>query len=668
MPDNSGADIQTIDCFNDIVNKYWQNAPGQPTGFPVDGLGDKQNPRPYNLIDNSSTQNEIDAAVEAAKQTGFGTGQSLTLYTDNYLRWYHGPKESVEQTRLQIAKQVISNTVITTPTVDFGVAVFNINYPGDSSHGGRIISGIKQMTDDNKANLLQTINNLDPKTNTPLCETLYEAKQYFSGSDLIYGDKDKKPSGYDYKANRPPRDTTIENNKKYLSPFKACQNQAFVIYITDGVPTEDKNANSKVLNLPGVDDRVFEWDIIVEDDGDTETQSYKSYLPNLAEWMFKHDVNSNLPDKQTVKTFTIGFSAGAKDAAPVLSAAAKRGGGQYFAASDAAQLQSALQQVFSQILEVNASFTSPSIASNNFDRTQTFDAVYYAMFLPNKGPRWMGNLKKFKVTGSGDIRDKKNKDTIGIDGNLSSSACSYWTADAVCASASDGDGNDVTIGGVSEMLRQTSSRKVLSDFAGNGADLAVFSVANAIARAGNETRLAEHMRVDKTQLAGLFDWAKGIDVDDDDADGSTTDPRWDIIGDPLHSKPLAVNLGTVQSPDIRVLMGTNHGQLHMFKDAGNTVSESWAFLPYELLPNLTELKANVPTGVHSVYGIDSSPIAYVETTAQQVKKPGFLWGCAGEGALIMHWILPSPITLSLCGVLVLIHWEWLRWAKVGLNL
>ncbi|WP_232504334.1 hypothetical protein [Shewanella benthica] len=533
----------------------------------------------YTEVDNDSLSSDFDAAIEKAQLTAFGTGQTITLYTDNYLRWFHGDKELVPKTRLEVAKEVIKNTIVTTPSVDFGLAIFNMNYRDEGDRdGGRIVSGIKTMTEANKVSLLSTIENLPASTNTPLCETLYEAYRYFAGKGVYYGNDDSNYSNW-YRANRPPRDTSIEDNGKYISPFKECQNRAYVVYITDGVPTVDQSANSKIKGLPGVSS---------SDKFVNTSPNFTSYLPALAGWMNTNDVNTNaaFPEMQSVTTFTIGFSDGADDAAPLLTKTAELGGGEYYSAKSATQLQAALSQVFSQILEVNASFTSPSIASNNFDRTQTFDSVYYAMFLPNKRPRWMGNLKKFRVTGGGEIVDKNGELAIGSDGNLKSSACSYWTSNSVCLSSSDGgDGNDVRTGGIAHVLKTGGNRTLYGNF-GSGGGLESFTKSNASNVAGGDDALASYMKTDVDQLAKLFDWAKGIDVDDDNGNNSVVDKREDIIGDPLHSKPLAINFGTSSSPDIRVIMGTNHGFLHMFKDSGADVTESWAFMPYELLPNI----------------------------------------------------------------------------------
>lgn len=619
VPDNNGANINIIDCFDDIEGGKWRNATGQPNGFPVDSAGNKRNPVRYTEVDNGSSGSGFDAAIEKAQLTAFGTGQTITLYTDNYLRWSQGDKELVPTTRLAVAKEVIKNTIVTTPSVDFGLAIFNLNYRDEGDRdGGRIVSGIKTMTEANKVSLLSTIENLPASTNTPLCETLYEAYRYFAGKGVYYGNDDSNYSD-GYRANRPPRDTSIEDSGKYISPFKECQNRAYIVYITDGVPTVDQSADSMIKGLTGVSS---------SDKFVNTSPNFTSYLPALAGWMNTNDVNTQaeFPQKQSVITFTIGFSDGAYDAAPLLTRTAELGGGEYYSANSATQLQAALSQVFSQILEVNASYTSPSIASNNFDRTQTFNSVYYAMFLPNKGPRWMGNLKKFRVTGGGDIVDKNGALAIGIDGNLKSSACSYWTPNSVCSSSSDGgDGNDVRTGGVAHVLRTGGNRTLYGNF-GSGGGLEAFTKSNASNVAGGDDALASYMKTDVALLAKLFDWARGIDVDDDNGDSSVVDKRKDIIGDPLHSKPLAINFGTSSSPDIRVIMGTNHGFLHMFKDTGVNVTESWAFMPYELLPNITELRANVPTGLHSVYGMDSSPVSYVKTGSAGIEKA---WVFAG---------------------------------------
>ncbi|WP_299002702.1 PilC/PilY family type IV pilus protein [uncultured Shewanella sp.] len=612
LPDELNSSVYTVDCYEDFENSEaleFVNASDMAQGLPVDSLGSQASPIPYTYVNSDSSEADIASALNKAKLTNLGIGKSVTFYTERYVTWYHSDKELLTSTRMEIAKRVIEDTIVTTPSVDFGLAVFNgARY--DTYNGGRIVSGIQRLSIDDKIALINTVNSLSDGGSTPLCETMYEAYRYFAGLSVQFG--------YEDSGSIPYRDTSIELDGSYISPFDAsqCASRVYVVYMTDGAPSNDDDANRDIRRLPGyrATERV---------DG--------SFFPALAGILNREDVNTHLAGEQYVTTFTIGFSEGAADAAPILQAAADYGGGLYFSANDASQLQAALQQIFSQILEVNASFTSPSIASNNFDRTQTFDSVYYAMFLPNKGPRWRGNIKKFKVTSTGDVVDKNDVLAIGPDGHLKSSACSYWTSNTTCSTASGGgDGNDVRIGGVVEHLALNTSRLLYGDFGSSGA-LMTFSKANAASRAGSEDALASYLGVASAQLDELFNWAKGQDVDDDDNDGSTSDRRLDIFGDPLHSKPLAINFGTPTEPDLRILVGTNHGALHMFKDTGDEVFESWAFMPYELLPNLVDLKVNVPTGVHSVYGLDSPAIAYVESGSEGIEKAWVFFGMRRGG-------------------------------------
>lgn len=637
----NGGSILAVDCFEDIQEDKFGNAASEAQGLPVDSLGTPNKPVRYTAVNANSSDSAKAAAKAKAENTGFGTGKVVTVYTEDYLNWLHGPKTKVNKTRLALAKDAIESVILTTPGVDFGLAIFNMNGPDEGKRdGGRIISGIKPMSAQAKIDLLSGVNDINYAQNTPLCETLYEAYRYFGGQSQYFGDDDSDYHYYDqwgryqgtYQANRNPftdPEALVKGTNNYNSPFKRCQNEAYIIYITDGEPTLDNAANNLVEQLTkGVG---------------KHTSRPVSYLSALSGWMRNEDVNPNSSGKQTVRTFTIGFSEGAASAEHLLKQTAENGGGKYYDATDASKLRSSLQTALNNILEKNASFTSPSVASNNFNRTQTFDSAYYSMFLPNKGPRWLGNIKKFKVTSSGDVVDSKGNNAIGEDGNIKADACSYWTPADECAAG--GDGNDVKRGGVLASMQQANSRTLYSNL---GTGLSPFTLSNASRKAGGNARLAFYMGVDETELTNLFDWTKGIDVDNDKnqdlgaVSGATPNWRTDIMGDALHSKPLALNFGSEDKPDIRILVGTNHGFLHMFKDEGNAVSETWGFIPYELLPNLRDLKANAPTGVHSVYGIDGSPVAYTKMQGKRVEKAWVFVGMRRGGNAYYALDISSP--------------------------
>lgn len=590
IPDNNGANIEIIDCLDDIQKSNSSN-PGKDKdgnilsdGFPIDGAGDKKDP-----IYHDADVNKASAA--------FGSGEVITLYTDNYLRWYHSEDiPNVSKSRLQVAQEAINQVINSTNAADFGIAVFNRNsdYYDTKRNGGRIIFGIQQLTDAARTDMTTTISGIEADTWTPLCETMYEAYRYFSGGGVYFGDDDTP--------HKPSRDNSIESSGSYISPFNDdCNGQVNIVVVTDGAPTRDSRADILVSGLPGVGSKFN-----------------GNYMPALAEWMHNNDINTNVEGNQFANTYTIGFASAASDpsAEPILVETAKRGGGEYISAGDPNQLVAAFQQALTAILNDTATFTSPSIATNNFDRTEHLDSVYYAMFLPGAGPRWRGNLKKLKITG-GAVVDRVGAVAIDESGNIKDSAKTFW--------GSSTDGNDVTKGGVAEYLAGVTTRTLYSDV-GSGGGLTALTQTSAATFAGGDAALATYMGAAQADLPDYFNWLKGIDVDDDDNDSSTTDRREDTFGDPLHSKPLVINYG---SDDLRIVVGTNHGFLHMFKDSGSTVSESWAFLPYELLPIITKIRDN--TGSQKAYGIDGSPSVYVDDK----DGDGIIEAASGEKAWLV---------------------------------
>lgn len=586
IPDNNGANIEIIDCWDDIQLARPENAgilkdgTPLPDGYPIDGEGSKRNPVYFTPNINQTN-------------TALGTGEVVTLYTDNYLRWYRNETlATVSRTRLEIAQETVTSLIESAPSIDFGLQIFNLDFPFEGSRdGGRVVFGIQDSNDVARNKLKNIINNqIRAETNTPLCESLYEAMRYFGGKSVYFGDDDSNFSFW-YKGNNPPRDTTIiSSSSTYISPYTGCNNEVYVILITDGVPSLDNSADNLISALPNIG-------------APLSVNGINNYLAALAGWMHTNDINSSLDGIQTATTFTVGFSSGAESAAPLLLEAAELGGGKYYSARDSFSLLSALQSALIEILRVNATFTAPSIASNNFDRTETLDSVYYAMFLPDRGPRWQGNIKKLKLK-EGEQVDRNNVLAIDDEGNIEATAKTFWST------SNSPDGGNVADGGVAEMLRNKTTRTIYSNLETNGA-LTNFNKVNASTALSGDTELANFMGVNEADLDSYFQWAIGKDIDDSDNDGDVTDIRKDVFSDPLHSKPLIVNYGgSANNQDIRIIVGTNSGMLHMFKDAGNTVDETWAFMPKEFLPNIAALRSNF-AGTDKIYGLDGSATVYV---------------------------------------------------------
>lgn len=593
IPDNNGGNINVIDCQDDVIALNDKNAGikknnGTVTslsdGYPVDGKGNKGSPEYH-------TNNANDSNV------AWG-GPLVTLYTDNYLRWHQSTASTkVTKTRLAVAQESVTSLIYSAPYVDFGLQVFNNNSDGANKDGGRIVHAIQESTLASRAVLVDIINNkITGKTWTPLCETLYEASRYFAGKGVDFGDNDDVT---------PKRDKSIENSSKvYQTPFSACANRVYVIMITDGEPTWDINADTKIRSIPESGQTAMGNTYKVSNPKSWDRGN--SMLPALAEWMFNNDLNSTLDGKQTSQLFTIGFGQDAKDdAEALLTEAATLGGGKYFYAEDTASLTEQLTKVLESLDPSNDTLTSASVASNNFDRTQTLDSVYYAMFQPDRGPRWQGNVKKYRLKNKVQ-KGKGNKDAITSDGYFSEEATSYWS--------SEKDGNTVGKGGVAGMLQDlTSKRTVYSDLGPSGA-LVELTRANAISTNafGSSAALAAALDVvdDNDIIDEHLDWAMGINVDNaKPQDWGVGDPipymRPDVFGDPLHSKPVVINYG---NDNIYIVVGTNQGALHLFKDEDpesttGKVTETWAFMPKDFFPKIKALRENFATS-EKVYGID----------------------------------------------------------------
>jgi type IV pilus assembly protein PilY1 len=602
MPDNNGANVEVVDCEDDVnlvPETYTPTIdssinlginPGTGSTFSADGKDG------YPVNSKGTKKDPIYFGTLAESQSGVSwSGQLVTLYTDNYLRWHHG--ETIDQTlksRMDIAQDSVSKVIKSAPSIDFGLQVFNYN-SSSSNSGGRIVAGIKEMNATNQANLLSKIDGLTPETWTPLCETLYEASLYFAGKPVDFGNDDN--------SSEPKRDTNIEQGTSYITPFSSCNSKAYVILITDGSPTYDNDADTEIKKLSVVEDGttvVFSGSSYPVSTG-YDTQPY-NYLASLAGWMNEHDINAHLEGKQTVDTFTIGFSEGAEAAEPLLKEAATLGGGLYFKAEDSIQLTAALLGALENLEPSNDSLTSASVAANNFDRTETLNSVYYAMFDPQNGPRWQGNLKKYKVVNGIQVGREGKPALDEESGHFSENVTSFWST------SNSKDGDSVAKGGVAEMLSKKTTRVVYSDIGTSGA-LELLTKELAGTSFGGSDKLATEMGVVEDEIDDYLDWGKGKNTDSEKLeDGTIPIIRPDVFGDPLHSKPLVVNYGS----SVRILIGTNAGALHMFEDKSDgSVDETWAFMPKEFFSNIKPLRDNY-SSADKIYGVDGRITSHIE--------------------------------------------------------
>ncbi|MCQ8889029.1 PilC/PilY family type IV pilus protein [Pseudoalteromonas carrageenovora] len=517
------------------------------------------------------------------------------------------------------AAQFAMNKVVSDneDTIDFGLMRFK------STTGGYIVNGVGS----DSSVVRNSIAALPADGGTPLTETLWEAYLYITGQGVQYGleattlERDTsaelrtgsqytevecdwvwkgRRSGWVYEC-----ENVVKDNYQYtyISPFEdsdaeaiRCDNSINIIYMTDGDPSGDNDSDSQIS---------AEHEKYFGEGLNWNTDSYySSYLHQMAKIIHgTSDVTVDLypstPDiHETGRLYTIGFGSGmSASGQELLRRAASLGGGENLPASTPDELSNSLNSAISRIREVNDSFSSPSVASNNVDQTRSRDAIYFAMFYPETNTRWGGNLKKLKVSGS-EIVDSADNTALDSDGLIDTDAKTFWLPDGQSA-----DGNLVAQGGVNYHLATLTGtpaedrRNLYTDKQGDIVDFTTNIVSDILDLVTNNPI---------SLSSSDIEWAMGIDVDDEDNDGSNTDQRSDIFGDPLHSKPVAIDYG---NDDIRILIGTNAGFLHMFKDddTNNEVSESWAFIPSDLYDIIQPLR-NEDTG--KVYGMDGPISVY----------------------------------------------------------
>ena len=229
---------------------------------------------------------------------------------------------------------------------------------------------------------------------------------------------------------------------------------------------------------------------------------------------------------------------------------------------------------FSCAMNSARSFTKPAIAVNSFNRTRHLSDIYLVSAEPRFQTHWPGNLKKYRVSSN------------GID-----YSSEFWAAgDQIPAPTTRNLYSNIV------SLDLTVAGNAIKN--GNDAlEPAVFGLTGAAA---------------EPTLEELVDWARGADVRN--ADGNSTTGRRDTMGDSLHAQPAAVVYGgDASNPDTIIYSATNDGYLHAI--SGHDGQELWAFIPEQLLANLTRLYFD-PEANHKQYGLDGDIVPVIKDVDQ----------------------------------------------------
>ncbi len=495
------------------------------------------------------------------------SGETLWLYSGNYLNWHHDKDNTTTSTRMEVVVDVVKDLTHSLNNINFGLMRFD-----QYSNGGMIDVPIEDIATSGEK-IRNKLDSYYPYGGTPLEESMYEATLYYRGDKMDYGD-----NSYPNQSHADARVSPTSNT--YLSPVDATCQKNHIILLTDGEPTNDTGANKEIKDY--IADSLLPSGLSKSCSGDGEC------MDELAYWLNNTDQSSSFVGKQAVTTYTIG-GFGLDEGVDLLKRTAHFGGGKYFEANDTSELAAALESIFMDILATDSTFTAPSVSVNSFKSSEHTEQLYYALFRPSENIQWGGNLKKYRLDDDGQIVDANGAIAINDDtGFFNDDTFDYWNQSAIA------DGDDVTLGGFANLL-QAQNRRLFSD-------TSFGSLASFASASSRETFSMEGYSLD--EFINVQNWAIGFDVDDTDADNDTTDSRHSI-GDPLHSEPLVITYGgNAEKRDASIFFGTNEGFIHAL-DA-DTGEEEFAFIPTSLHSNLIEYYNNTTAAKDKPYGMDGA--------------------------------------------------------------
>jgi type IV pilus assembly protein PilY1 len=274
--------------------------------------------------------------------------------------------------------------------------------------------------------------------------------------------------------------------------------------------------------------------------------------------------------------------------------------------------------------------------------------LYLGMFEARPRVGWRGNLKKLKVVAgaapdvAASLGDSPTAvvDSLGAEGlvtegprrgQIHAEAVTFWTSAAARPSELPGDtalaaadAATVAQGGAGQKIPGLKAGAgTVGDFNGPGSRQ-LFTEAetgSALLPLNADLATANELApwfgtADPQEALGLLRWLRGWEEDD-----SSRTRVW-LLGEVLHSRPLAINYGavgagySVANPNIRVLFGSGDGFLRVLENTdasgGESGRELYGFMPRELLANVSLRREGELPAAHFNYGVDGSPVALVE--------------------------------------------------------
>lgn len=398
----------------------------------------------YNTSTSSSTADNTTASYTATAIQGVAADatKKVDMYSVNYLNWKYGPKGPTGQpigrkTRLQIAKDVLTEVVTDVKGVRLGLMAFNqlekapaTGKKTANSSGAHLVKAVTDLDDANRAAFITSINALNASSATPLTESLYESYLYFRGETPLFGGSAYQAKESALSTGSPVRYVTegIDLSSdaiaagKYKSPITATCQSNMIILVSDGAPENDADADTQILALPDHPATGYSpplsGTVSINQGGTTgqfiEPLSGLPYGPAS-----KNGVNSDnsIPDPNYVLLDELAYYMNKADAlpetakaglqniqlstvkfgveAPVLDKAAAEGGGNSYTAKDAKTLKEALEAALRSVVQWQPQGSMPAITYNA--TTGASGDIFLAAFSPSSNVTWPGTIKKYSA-------------------------------------------------------------------------------------------------------------------------------------------------------------------------------------------------------------------------------------------------------------------------------
>ena len=610
-------------------------------------------------------------------------------------------------TKMNIAKKVVTNLVNSNPNIRFGLFSFEdkVGTIGGNERGEGAIkrADIKDMTArtytsptpnttaamaaTNKTNLITAISSLNGRTATPLGEGLLEVTRYFRGMNSIY------------------------KSGSYTSPIQYRCQKNFALIITDGDATNDetfaaepytaRNAAGGAVpksfkvcataNAAVADDQNVNCPAGLETtaggftaaanfftrDNNNNIDNYPRALRDVAKFgqvadfrVGGTDLDGNSFDsspffKQNLATYTVGFSV----ANNVLPAAASVGGGKYYNANNEAQLTASLAGVINSI---NASTSNAGGVAAQSEVTTVGNNIFQPVFNPNG---WYGELRCFNLVGS-TLGSACTPNGIAIippevNRNIYSSKVVGTTTTAFTFS-------DNTAGTTVGLAAMTNAQKIALATTPEKLNETVPATVGPPVIAAHQPTAAELTTRKNTALAATASQQKTINFlrGVEGIAGFRTRPIVNgvktFLGDIVDGQPVVVTPpgGYTNEPSYNafkaanaarniVMVGANDGMLHAFNISNMT--ELAAYIPSSVYPHLNALTASdygVSGGTEHAYHVNGSMINPVDfKTSATGSWKTIVAGGLGQGGQ-GYYAVDVTNAASFGSAASMVKWEW----------